>query len=109
MLDEEIWNMLVSRSNEPDFEDCDPEYKQQLIEGYKIVSTRDIHKTYNFKTIEEEETYFSRGDVTAAEEVYYYTFVIQWEPPIDTHLFNLSLISRNETNLKRSKTNIPFN
>jgi hypothetical protein len=105
MLDEEIWNMLVSRSNDPDFEDCDPEYKQQLIEGYKICQ----NKTYNFKTVEEEETYFSRSDVTAAEEVYYYTFVIQWEPPIDTHLFNLSLISRNERNLKRSKTNTLYN
>lgn len=51
MLDEEIWNMLVSRSNDPDFEDCDPEYKQQLIEGYKICQ----NKTYNFKTVEEEE------------------------------------------------------
>jgi citrate synthase len=99
MLDEEIWNMLVSLSNDHDFEDCDPEYKQQLIDGYKIISTCAIHNTYNFKTIEEEETYFSRSDVTAAEEVYYYTFVIQWEPPIDTHLFNLSLISGNEWKL----------
>jgi hypothetical protein len=94
MLDEEIWNMLVSRSNDPDFEDCDPEYKQQLIEGYKICQ----NKTYNFKTVEEEEKYFMRDDVTAEEEVYYYTFVIQWEKPIDTHLFNLSLISGNERN-----------
>jgi len=38
MLDKEIWNMLVSRSNDTDFgKDCDPEYKQQLIEGYKII------------------------------------------------------------------------
>lgn len=33
---------------------------------------------YYFKSVEEEETYFSRADVTAEEEVYYYQFVVEW-------------------------------
>jgi hypothetical protein len=87
---EQIWNLLVSLSNEPNFEDCDPEYKQNLIDGYKICQG----KTYNFKTVEEEEVYFMRDDVTAAEEVYYYAFIVEW--CFGTHFFNLSLISGNE-------------
>ena len=83
---EQIWNLLVSLSNDPDFEHCDPEYKQELIDGYKICQG----KTYNFKTIEEEEAYFMRDDITAAEEVYYYTFIIQWGPVTD--LSNKSII-----------------
>ena len=88
--DEQIWNLLVSKSNDPNFEHCDPEYKQSLIDGYKICQ----YKTYDFKTVEEEEAYFMRDDVTAAEEVYYYTFVIEWGSVTD--LSNLSLISGNE-------------
>jgi len=48
-------------------------------------------QTYNFKTVEEEEAYFMRDDITAAEEVYYYTFVIEWGSVTD--LSNLLLIS----------------
>jgi hypothetical protein len=70
--DEQIWNLLVSKSIEHDFEDCDPEHKQDLIDGYKICQD----KTNNFKTVSEEEVYFMRDTVT--------------------HFFNLSLISRNE-------------
>ena len=88
--DEQIWNLLVSKSMDNELEDCDPEYKQSLIDGYKICQ----HKTYNFKTVEEEEAYFMRDDVTAAEEVYYYAFVIEWCPVTD--LSNLLLISGNE-------------
>ncbi len=46
----QIWNLLVSKSIEHDFEDCDPEHKQDLIDGYKICQD----KTYNFKTVSEE-------------------------------------------------------
>jgi hypothetical protein len=83
---EQIWNLLVSLSKDPDFKECDLEYKQQLIDGYKICKD----KTYNFKTTEEEEAYFMRDDVTAAEEVYYYTFIIEWGPFTD--LTNKSII-----------------
>jgi len=86
--DEQIWHLLLYI--DPHFEDCDPEYKQSLIDGYKICQD----KTYDFNTVEEEEAYFMRDDVTAAEEVYYYTFVIEWGHVTD--LSNLRLISRNE-------------
>lgn len=89
--DEQIWNLLVSKSMDPNFEDCDPEYKQSLIDSYKICKD----KTYEFKTLEEEEAYFMRDDITATEEVYYYTFVIEWGPVTD--LSNLLLISGNES------------
>jgi hypothetical protein len=35
-------------------------------------------KTYHFKSIEEEEQYFMRSDVTPEEEVYYYEFIFEW-------------------------------
>jgi hypothetical protein len=57
-----------------DLIDIDDEYKQQLIKGYKICK----EKTYNFKSIEEEEQYFMRSDVTPEEEVYYYEFIVEW-------------------------------
>jgi hypothetical protein len=70
-----IWTVIKNLSEEEtDLEDYDEEYKDQLIEGYKICK----EKTYNFKTIEEEEKYFMRDDITAAEEVYYYEFVLKW-------------------------------
>jgi len=56
----QFWNLLVSMSIEPDFEDCDPEHKQDLIDGYKICQDN----TYNFKTVPEEEVYFMRDTVT---------------------------------------------
>ena len=72
--DDLIWTMLKNSKNAGDLEDCDEEYKQQIIKGYKICKG----KTYNFKSIEEEEEYFMREDVTPEEEVYYYQFVIEW-------------------------------
>jgi hypothetical protein len=71
---EQIWSMLKNSKNAGNLEDCDEEYKQQLIKGYKICE----NKTYNFKSVEEEEKYFARADVTAEEEVYYYQFVVEW-------------------------------
>jgi hypothetical protein len=72
--DDIIWTMLKNSKNARDLEDCDEEYKHQIIKGYKICKG----KTYNFKSIEEEEEYFMREDVTPEEEVYYYQFVIEW-------------------------------
>ena len=72
--DDLIWTMLKNSKNAGDLEDCDEEYKQQIVKGYKICKG----KTYNFKSIEEEEQYFMREDVTPEEEVYYYQFVIEW-------------------------------
>ena len=71
---EQILSMLKNSKNAGDLEDCDEEYKQQLIHGYKICK----NKQYYFKTVEEEENYFSRADVTAEEEVYYYEFIVNW-------------------------------
>jgi hypothetical protein len=74
--DERIWTVIknLGKERERDFEDCDEEYKEQLIKGYKICKG----KTYNFNSVEEEEKYFARADVTAEEEVYYYEFVVKW-------------------------------
>ena len=36
------------------------------------------HKTYDFKTGEEEDAYFLKA--SGEEEIYYYTFVIVWQP-----------------------------
>jgi hypothetical protein len=72
---EQIWSMLKNSKNARDLENCEEEYKEQIIKGYKICKG----KTYNFKSVEEEEKYFARADITAEEEVYYYEFVIKWE------------------------------
>ncbi len=72
--DDQIWIMLKNSKNSRDLENCDKEYKHQLIKGYKICKG----KKYNFKSVEEEEQYFMRDDVTPEEEVYYYEFVIMW-------------------------------
>ena len=73
---ERIWTVIknLGEERERDFKECDEEYKEQLIEGYKICKG----KTYNLKTVEDEEKYFSRADITAAEEVYYYELVVEW-------------------------------
>lgn len=71
---EQIWSMLTNTKNVRDLEDSDEDFKERIIKGYKICK----EKTYNFKTIAEEEAYFTRDDITAEEEVYYYTFVVKW-------------------------------
>ena len=74
--DEHIWTVIKNLADEckKDLSDIDDEYKQQLIKGYKIC----MGKTYNFKSIEEEEQYFMRSEVTPEEEVYYYEFIVEW-------------------------------
>jgi hypothetical protein len=74
--DERIWRVIKNLADERkrDLNDIDDEYKQQLIKGYKICKG----KTYNFKSIEEEEKYFMRSDVTPEEEVYYYELIVEW-------------------------------
>jgi hypothetical protein len=71
---EHIWKVIKNLADEckKDLSDIDDEYKQQLIKGYKICKG----KTYNFRSIEEEEQYFMRSDVTPEEEVYYYEFIV---------------------------------
>lgn len=73
---EHIWTLIKNLAVERKrcLNDIDGEYKQQLINGYKICK----EKTYNFKSIEEEEQYFMRSDITPEEEVYYYEFVVAW-------------------------------
>ena len=71
---EQIWLMLKTSKNAVNLNDCDEYYKQQLIKGYTICK----NKTYNFKSVEEEEKYFARADVSAEEEVYYYQFLVDW-------------------------------
>jgi hypothetical protein len=74
--DEHIWTLVKNLADKckRDLSEIDNEYKQQLIKGYKICKG----KTYNFKSIEEEEHYFMRSDVTPEEEVYYYEFIVEW-------------------------------
>ena len=74
--DEHIWTVIKNLADKykRDLNDIDDEYKQQLIKGYKICKG----KTYNFKSIEEEEQYFMRSDVTPEEEVYYYELIVEW-------------------------------
>ncbi len=77
--DEHIWTLVKNLADKykykckRDLIDIDDEYKQQLIKGYKICK----EKTYNFKSIEEEEQYFMRSDITPEEEVYYYEFIVE--------------------------------
>ena len=73
---ENIWIAIKNLAYERKLclNDIDDEYKQQLIKGYVICK----EKTYNFKSIEEEEQYFMRSDITPEEEVYYYEFVVKW-------------------------------
>ena len=73
--DEHIWILVKNLADKckRDLFDIDDEYKQQLIKGYKICKG----KTYNFKSIEEEEQYFMRSDITPEEEVYYYEFIVE--------------------------------
>ena len=74
--DQHIWTVIKNLADKykRDFNDIDEEYKQQLIKGYKICK----EKTYNFKSVEEEEQYFMRTDVTPEEEVYYYELIVKW-------------------------------
>jgi hypothetical protein len=74
--DEHIWTFVKNLADKckRDLLDIDDEYKQQLIKGYKICKG----KTYHFKSIEEEEEYFMRSDITPEEEVYYYEFIVEW-------------------------------
>ena len=74
--DENIWMVIQKLADEykRDLSDIDYEYKKQLIKGHKICKG----KTYNFKSIEEEEQYFMRSDVTPEEEIYYYEFIVEW-------------------------------
>ena len=74
--DEHIWTFLKNLADKckRNLIDIDDEYKQQLIKGYKICKG----KTYNFKSIEEEEQYFMRSEVTPEEEVYYYELIVEW-------------------------------
>lgn len=73
---EHIWTVIKNFAHEcnRDLNDIDEEYKEQLIKGYKICKG----KTYHFKSVEEEEQYFMRSDVTPEEEVYYYELIVQW-------------------------------
>lgn len=73
---EHIWSVIKTLADEHKrcVNDIDEEFKQQLIKGYKICRG----KTYNFKSIEEEEQYFMRSDITPEEEVYYYEFIVKW-------------------------------
>jgi len=75
--DEHIWTLVkhLAYKRKRDLIDIDDEYKQQLIKGYKMCKG----KTYHFKSIEEEEQYFMRSDVTPEEEVYYYEFIGEWK------------------------------
>lgn len=70
---DQIWAILKNSKHFIDLDNCDEEYKNQLINGYKICK----NKTYNFNSVEEEENYFMRDDITAEEEVYYYEFIIK--------------------------------
>ena len=74
--DEHIWTVIKNMADQRkrNLNDIDEDYKQQLIKGYKICN----EKTYNFKSVEEEEQYFMRSDVTPEEEVYYYEFIVEW-------------------------------
>jgi hypothetical protein len=74
--DEHIWTIIKNLADKykRDLQDIDDEYKQQLIKGYKICQG----KTYHFKSVEEEEQYFMRSDVTPEEEVYYYELIVEW-------------------------------
>ena len=49
-------------------------YKKRLTKLYRKFK----HKTYDFKTGEEEDAYFLQA--SGEEEIYYYTFVIEWKP-----------------------------
>lgn len=87
IVNEQIWSMLKNSKNAGNLEDCDEEYKQQLIKGYKICK----NIKYYFKSVEEEEKYFARSDVTAEEEVYYYEFVVDWsEKTLDLYEIGLA-------------------
>lgn len=48
--------------------------KKQLTKLYRKYK----HKTYDFKTWEETDAYFLKA--SGEEEIYYYTFVIEWKP-----------------------------
>jgi hypothetical protein len=66
---EDIWDILVSKKGH-DINSYDPEVKEQLINGYKICKNKNL----KFTSIEEEGAYFSRPDIAAEEEMYYYEF-----------------------------------
>lgn len=73
---EHVWTTIKHLANQRNvcLNDIDDEFKQQLIKGHVICTG----KTYNFTSIEEEEQYFMRSDVTPEEEVYYYTLIVEW-------------------------------
>ena len=73
---EQIWLVIKNLADERkrNLNNIDAEYKQQLIKGYTICKG----KTYGFKSIEEEEQYFMRSDISIEEELYYYEFVLEW-------------------------------
>ncbi len=50
-----VWALLVSSNPEIATNDPDPEYKRALVRGYNLGK----HKTYSFRTLEEEESYFA--------------------------------------------------
>lgn len=60
-------------------------YKPQLIKGYTIC--KGIN--YNFKSIEEEEQYFTRSDITPEEEVYYYEYLIRWAKRTNVYVYRI--------------------
>jgi hypothetical protein len=74
--EDHIWTIIKNLANKckRELNNIDDDYKQQLIKGYKICK----NKKYDFNSVEEEEKYFARADVTAEEEVYYYEFVVKW-------------------------------
>jgi len=75
-----IWSVIKNLADERKLclNDIDEEYKQQLIKGY----IKCKNNTYNFKSIEEEEQYFMRSDISPEEEVFYYEFVVEWSEKI---------------------------
>lgn len=74
--DEHIWSICKNMADKcnRDLHNIGDEYKQQLIKGYKICK----EKNYHFTSIEEEEQYFMRSDITPEEEVFYYEFIVEW-------------------------------
>lgn len=74
--DDKIWEKLKkeAKSNNRDLSNIDDEYKKQLIKGHKLWNG----KIYDFKTIEDEEEYFMRDDVTPEEVIHYYEFIVKW-------------------------------
>ena len=60
--------------------------KKQLLKVYRTYK----HKTYDFKSLAEEEAYFLKA--SGDEEIYYYTFVIEWKP-VDLKGMNVQFLT----------------